>query len=141
MDLTTKVNLVRNLLTTKELPASVGASLLDINRTSIYYKGSPVSDDELACKEIIDHLHTDNPTWGARQMSAQLKARGYIEVQGQGVTRIITVLKEPPVSKHSYKKEIIETMIDKYMEDFKDSETLNDRIEVGKVILRLLEKL
>ena len=76
-DLTTKVNLVRNLLTTKELPASVGASLLDINRTSIYYKGSPVSDDELACKEIIDHLHTDNPTWGARQMSAQLKARGY----------------------------------------------------------------
>ena len=42
----------------------------DINRTSIYYKESPVSDDELACKEIIDHLHTDNPTWGARQMSA-----------------------------------------------------------------------
>ena len=76
-DLTTRVNLVRNLLTTKELPASVGASLLDINRTSIYYKGSPVSDDELACKKIIDHLHTDNPTWGARQMSAQLKARGY----------------------------------------------------------------
>ena len=76
-DLTTRVNLVRNLLTTKELSASVGASLLDINRTSIYYKGSPVSDDELACKEIIDHLHTDNPTWGARQMSAQLKARGY----------------------------------------------------------------
>ena len=65
-------------MTTKELPASVGASLLDINRTSIYYKGSPVSDDELACKEIIDHLHTDNPTWGARQMSAQLKARGYM---------------------------------------------------------------
>ena len=76
-DLTTRVNLVRNLLTTKELSASVGASLLDINRTSIYYKGSPVSDDELACKEIIDHLHTDNPTWGARQMSAQLKTRGY----------------------------------------------------------------
>ena len=76
-DPTTRVNLVQNLLTTKELSASVGASLLDINRTSIYYKGSPVSDDELACKEIIDHLHTDNPTWGARQMSAQLKARGY----------------------------------------------------------------
>ena len=39
--------------------------------------GQLVSDDELACKEFIDHLHTDNPTWGARQMSAQLKARGY----------------------------------------------------------------
>ena len=64
-------------MTTKEIPVSVGARLLDINRTSIYYKGTPVSEEELACKEIIDHLHTDNPTWGARQMSAQLKARGY----------------------------------------------------------------
>ena len=77
MDLTTRVNLVQNLLTTKEIPVSVGARLLDLNRTSIYYKGTPVSEEELACKEIIDHLHTDNPTWGARQMSAQLKARGY----------------------------------------------------------------
>ena len=76
-DLTTRVNLVQNLLMTKELPVSVGAKLLDINRTSIYYKGTPVSEAELACKEIIDHLHTDNPAWGARQMSAQLKARGY----------------------------------------------------------------
>ena len=76
MDLTTRVSLVQNLLTTKEIPASVGARLLDINRTSIYYKGAPISDEELACKEIIDHLHTDNPTWGARQMSAQLKAKG-----------------------------------------------------------------
>ena len=64
-------------LTTKEIPASIGTKLLDINRTSIYYKGSPVSDEELACKKIIDHLHTDNPTWGARQMSAQLKNRGH----------------------------------------------------------------
>ena len=77
MDQTTRVSLVQNLLTTKEIPASVGAKLLDINRTSIYYKGTPTSDEELACKEIIDHLHTDNPSWGARQMSAQLKARGY----------------------------------------------------------------
>ena len=77
MDLTTRVSLVQNLLTTKEIPASVGARLLGINRTSIYYKGAPISDEELACKEIMDHLHTDNPTWGARQMSAQLKTRGY----------------------------------------------------------------
>ena len=40
-------------------------------------RGASVSEAELACKEIIDYLHTDNPAWGARQMSAQLKARGY----------------------------------------------------------------
>lgn len=76
-DLTTRVNLVRNLSTTKELPVSTGAKLLGINRTSVYYSGIPVSEEELECKSIIDHLHTDNPTWGARQMSAQLKLRGY----------------------------------------------------------------
>lgn len=76
-DLTTRVNLVRNLSTTKELPVSTGAKLLDINRTSVYYCGLSVSQEELECKAIIDHLHTDNPTWGARQMSAQLKLRGY----------------------------------------------------------------
>lgn len=77
MDLTTKVNLVRNLLTTKELPARTGAYLLHINRTSIYYTGTPVSQEELECKAIIDRLHTDNPAWGARQMATQLKRRGY----------------------------------------------------------------
>ncbi len=37
----------------------------------------PVSEEELECKAVIDHLHTDNPAWGASQMSAQLKLRGY----------------------------------------------------------------
>ena len=77
MDLTTRVNLVQNLLKTKELPVKTGAALLDINRTSVYYKGMPISQEELDCKLIIDRLHTDNPAWGARQLSAQLKKRGY----------------------------------------------------------------
>ena len=77
MDLTTRVNLVQNLLKTKELPVKTGATLLDINRTSVYYKGMPISQEELDCKSIIDRLHTDNPAWGARHLSAQLKKRGH----------------------------------------------------------------
>ena len=77
MDLTTRVNLVQNLLKTRELPVKTGAALLDINRTSVYYKGMPISQEELDCKSIIDRLHTDNPAWGARQLSAQLKKRGH----------------------------------------------------------------
>ena len=77
MDLTTRVNLVRNLLKSKELSIKTGARLLDIDRTSIYYNGTPVSQEELDCKTIIDRLHTDNPAWGARQMSSQLKMRGH----------------------------------------------------------------
>ena len=80
MDLTTRVNLVQSLHSTTEkpeIPVSIAADLCGINRSSIYYSGKPVSDTELECKEIIDHLHTDHPTWGARQMAAQLKLRGY----------------------------------------------------------------
>ena len=70
LDLTTRVNLVRNLLKTKEFPIKTGAELLGINRTSVYYNGTHISQEELECKAIIDHLHTDNPAWGARQMSS-----------------------------------------------------------------------
>ncbi len=57
-DLTTRVNLVRNLRDSKHsdnmLPTvKDAAKLLDINRTSVYYKGRMISDIEL---EIMDHI-------------------------------------------------------------------------------------
>ena len=77
MDLTTRLNLVKSLMTSKELPVSVGAELCGVNRTSVYYKEAPESEDDLESKRIIDQLHTEHPTWGARQMLSQLKQRGY----------------------------------------------------------------
>jgi transposase InsO family protein len=62
-----RINIVRNLLKTKNLPAKTGAELLDVNRTSIYYQKPPASDEDLECKEFIDHIHTDNPAWGDHQ--------------------------------------------------------------------------
>ena len=63
MDLTTRVSLVQNLLMAKKLPVSVGAKLLDINHSSIYYKGTPVSEAELVCKppwsdELLEGFRT-----------------------------------------------------------------------------------
>lgn len=62
LDLTTRVNLVKSHSKTKgsKLPISVVADLVSINRTSIYYKGTPISDEELECKRIIDRLHNAN---------------------------------------------------------------------------------
>lgn len=77
MDRTTRLSILQSLSKTKEIPVSTGALLLDVNRTSVYYHTIPVSEEEQECKRIIDRLHTDNPTWGARQMSAQLKERGF----------------------------------------------------------------
>jgi len=83
-------------LKTKELPAKTGATLLGINRTSVYYNGTPVSQEELDCKAIIDRLHTDNPAWGARQMSSQLKMRGH-EVGRRKARRYMTEMGIDPI--------------------------------------------
>lgn len=77
MDRDTRISILQNLSKTKEIPVSTGAKLLDVNRTTVYYTPVGVSDEDLECKAIIDRLHLENPSWGARQMSAQLKRRGY----------------------------------------------------------------
>ena len=77
MDLTGRVNLVKSLRASREIPIKDAAELLDINRTSVYYKGLPISEEELGAKAVIDCLHTDHPAWGSRQISAQLKVAGY----------------------------------------------------------------
>lgn len=98
MDLTTRVDLVRNLSKTEDKGISirVAAELLGVNRTSVYYSGTPVSDIELNCKAIIDRLHTENPTWGARQMSSQLKQRGY-QVGRKKARRYMTEMAINPI--------------------------------------------
>lgn len=52
----------------------------------------------------------------------------------------IEVVKEPPIEKSSYKKEIITEMIDIYMEDFR-AVSPSERVDIGKRITMLLEKL
>mgnify|MGYP000870030599 FL=1 len=54
LDPTMRVNLVKSLSKTKELTVKTGAALLGINRTSVYYKGTSITEEELVCKEIID---------------------------------------------------------------------------------------
>ena len=79
MDQTTRAALLRSHSKTdkKEISISTAAELLSLNRTSVYYRVRSISQEELDCKHIIDELHTENPSWGSRQMSAQLKKRNH----------------------------------------------------------------
>ena len=63
----------------KKLSVRIAAVLLGLNRTSIYYKhrNNKSAEEELACKALIDRIHTDNPSWGARQLSKQLRLQGF----------------------------------------------------------------
>lgn len=76
MDLIGRVNILRAQKNSKELPLSTAADLLDVNRTSAYYAPAAPSEQELTAKNLIDRLHTDNPAWGSRQLSKQLKKQG-----------------------------------------------------------------
>ena len=77
MDLIGRVNILRAQKNSKGLPLSTAASLLDVNRTSAYYTPADPSERELAAKDLIDRLYTDNPAWGSRQLCKQLKKQGF----------------------------------------------------------------
>ena len=63
LTLTGKVNILRAKKDSKELPLTTVASLLDVSRTTVYYSPAEPTAQALAAKELIDRLHTDNPSW------------------------------------------------------------------------------
>ncbi len=63
--------------TGSNLSVSAQCKLLDLNRTSVYYKEQAATDLEIEIKHHIDHLHTEHPAWGTRRIKATLVAKGY----------------------------------------------------------------
>ena len=63
--------------TDSNLSISTQCKLLDLNRTSVYYKKQSPKELEIEIKHTIDHLHTEHPAWGTRRITATLVAKGY----------------------------------------------------------------
>lgn len=59
-----------------ELPISQQAELLNLNRTSLYYKPVEPSAEEVAMKHRIDKIYTKYPYFGSRKITEKLKAEG-----------------------------------------------------------------
>lgn len=111
------------------------------------------------CEEIRSILRT-NPTATNEQMAevigcevkfvrdmiARMVKRGDISIEsaesqtGEKM-RSIKVLIEPKAQRMDYKKEIMTQMCDVYVEDFFAAELFSERAEIGKLILRILERL
>ena len=51
--------------------------LLSLNRTSLYYKPSPICPRKLAILNAIDEIFTEDPVYGARRIRHELLKRGY----------------------------------------------------------------
>jgi putative transposase len=59
--------------TDRELPLSVQADLLSLNRSGLYYQPVPPSPEELWIKRRIDELYTQWPFYGSRKITAELR--------------------------------------------------------------------
>jgi putative transposase len=70
----------------KEISLSTQAKLLSINRTSIYYRPVPPSEEEIAIKRRIDEIYTQRPFYGSRRITVQLR-RENININRKRVQR------------------------------------------------------
>jgi putative transposase len=59
-----------------ELPISKQAEVLQISRSSVYYKPCPVSDADLWLMRRIDELHLNHPFAGSRMLRDLLRQQG-----------------------------------------------------------------
>ena len=75
LDLSDKKDLVNSKLTTLSMTRQT--KLLEINRTTLYYKPVPCSNVNLRILNQIDEIYTDNPDYGYRMIYQQLKEDGY----------------------------------------------------------------
>ena len=70
----------------RELPIRTQAELLGLNRSGLYYKPKPPSEEELALKRSIDEIFTEHPYYGSRRITAALRRRGF-DVNRKAVQR------------------------------------------------------
>jgi len=59
------------------LPITVLCRLLNLSRSSYYYRSQPENELNLRLMELIDQQYTKRPFYGARQMTESLRRQGY----------------------------------------------------------------
>ena len=68
------------------LPVTRQAQLLDLSRSTVYYKPLPMSSTELAMMAAIDEIHTQLPFYGIRRIRGELIKRGFDAGRGHVAT-------------------------------------------------------
>jgi len=62
----------------RDLSLATQAELLGLNRSGLYYKPKPPSEEELALKRAIDEIYTEHPYYGSRRITAALRRQGFV---------------------------------------------------------------
>lgn len=78
LDLLSKKTLLEeSKLKETTLSLSKQYQLLEVNRTTLYYKPRPVSEKNLQILNTMDEIYTDNPDYGYRMIHQQLLEYGF----------------------------------------------------------------
>lgn len=70
-----------------QLSVTDQAALLDLNRTGLYYKPAPPSEDDLFIKLHIDKIYTAHPEYGYRRICWWLNTKDHICINHKAVLR------------------------------------------------------
>ena len=85
--------------------------LLNLSRTSLYYKPKPISDRDLFILNKVDEIYTEHPYYGSRRMKEELLESG-IEIGRQKIStfyRLLgleTVYPKANLSKRNYEHKV-----------------------------------
>ena len=74
-----------------ELSIVKQCQLLKLNRSSLYYKASPISKENLELMRLIDELHLERPVRGSRTMQDRLLAKGFV-VNRKRIQRLMRLM-------------------------------------------------
>lgn len=77
--------------TSSKLPLVRQCQLLNLNRSTLYYEATPVSEETLLLLRLIDELHLERPHLGSRQMTLRLQDKGY-SVNRKRVQRLMRLM-------------------------------------------------
>ena len=69
------------------LPISVQASLLEFNRSGLYYQPAPHSTEDLYIKQMIDKIYTRYPMYGYRRICWYLNEKEHYLINHKAVLR------------------------------------------------------
>ena len=64
--------------------------LLELSRSSVYYREAPVSDRDLILMRQIDEIHLKYPFYGSRRIRNELEDRGYLV----GRSHVVTLMRK-----------------------------------------------
>jgi len=73
------------------MPVTKQCRLLQLSRSSVYYKAVALSEDELALMRRIDEIHLRLPYYGSRRIRDQLQRQGY-KVNRKKVQRLMHLM-------------------------------------------------